>query len=55
MVFTRDGWIRQFARVTKTLLLWSMLISGIVLATRQARASLEGSFVIVASVSEQVQ
>jgi hypothetical protein len=27
-----------FGKVTKTFLLWSMLISGIVLATRQARA-----------------
>jgi hypothetical protein len=31
-------WLRNFVNVTKTLILWSMLISGIVLATRQARA-----------------
>jgi len=34
----RIGWTSKLAKFTKMLLLWVMLISGIVLATRQARA-----------------
>jgi hypothetical protein len=40
MKYQRTEWVSSFGKFTKMILLWVMLISGIVLVTQQARASI---------------